>query len=441
MTSLQTNHEGNLVFAGCDTVKLARKYGTPLIVYDEDQIRQNCRRFKHYLRKYYGETSEVIYAAKAFISIAMCQLIEEEGLGLDVVSGGELYTALQAKFPIDRIVFHGNNKSEEELTMAVEAGVSRIVVDNFWEIQLLNSICRSLNKKANVILRITPGVEAHTHEYIKTGQIDSKFGFCLEGNQAELAVKEVIASPHLILRGFHCHIGSQIFIEKPYIAAAEIMIRFIKKIRDVYNVEIQELNLGGGFGIQYTKEDSPEELEIMLKSMSNKVIEMTESLNLSKPKIYIEPGRGIVGEAAITIYKVGAIKDIPGVRKYVSVDGGMTDNIRPALYGAKYSAVIANKVNEKPAEVVSICGKCCESGDMLIWDIKLPRIQSGDYLVVFSTGAYHYSMASNYNRLTRPAVVFARKGTDTLVIRRETYSDLVKNELDLRSAVENTRVS
>lgn len=429
MYSYETNSNGNLIFAGCDTVGLAEKYKTPLLVYDEGQIRNNCRRFKHTLEKYYGKESRVVYAGKAFLSLAMCELINQEGLYLDVVSGGELYTALKAGFPAERILFHGNNKSEEELQMAIRAGVGRIVVDNFLEIEFINSICSEYEQKADVMLRITPGVDAHTHEYVNTGHIDTKFGFTLENNLADRAVEEVLASPYINLKGFHCHIGSQVFIDEPYLLAAELMVGFIKKVVDHYGFQAEELNVGGGFGIKYTEQDSPEEPAVILKSLSTKILELVRTMGLKKPTLYIEPGRSIVGEAGITIYKIGAIKDIPGVRKYVSVDGGMADNIRPALYGSKYYAVIANKVKEEPREVVSIAGKCCESGDMLIRDIRLPEVEAGDYLVVFSTGAYHYSMASNYNKLPRPAVVFIEEGEDKLVIRRETYSDLIRNDV------------
>ncbi|MEC9488913.1 MAG: diaminopimelate decarboxylase [Halanaerobium sp.] len=429
MSEFATGKNDNFVFAGCDTVKLAEKYGSPLLVYDEMMIRNNSRRLKNTLKKYYGNQSRVVYAGKAFMSLEMCRLAREEELYLDVVSGGELYTALKAGFPPERILFHGNNKSKDELAMAIRAGVGRIIIDNFLEIEMLQRLCEEEDTSVDAMLRITPGVDAHTHEYVNTGHIDTKFGFTLENGTADRAVEEVLLSPQITLKGFHCHIGSQVFIDEPYLRAAEVMLQFSKRMEDRFGYRVQELNLGGGFGIQYTEDDTPEEPSVILKSIAAKVHELVAELGLEKPAIYIEPGRSIVGEAGITIYQIGAVKDIPGIRKYVSVDGGMADNIRPALYGSRYSAIIASKPTREPEELVSIAGKCCESGDMLIKDIKLPRAEPGDYLVVFSTGAYHYSMASNYNRLPRPAVVFASEGQARLVVKRETYSDLIKNDL------------
>ncbi|MGB9976227.1 diaminopimelate decarboxylase [Thermovenabulum sp.] len=426
--NLSINEKGHLEIAGVDAVELANTFGTPLYVFDEGLIRENCRKFKKELANIY-ENSGVIYAGKAFMTMNMAKIVEEEGLYLDVVSGGELYTALKANFPASRIFFHGNNKSYQELKMAIQYGVGRIVVDNFYEIELINDICKKMKKTVDILLRITPGIEAHTHDYIKTGQIDSKFGFGLENGHALMAVKTAVKMKTVNLIGLHCHIGSQIFETQPFKDAGIIMMELVKTIKDEFNYEIEELDFGGGFGIKYTKDDKPLPVKEYLEALVLSVREKAEEFGLKLPKLLIEPGRAIVGPAGVTLYTIGAIKNIPGIRKYVSVDGGMSDNIRPALYNAKYEAVIANKASKPLEEVVSIAGKCCESGDMLIWDINLPKVEPGDILAVFSTGAYHHSMSSNYNMLPRPAVVFINNKKARLVVKRETYEDLIKNEL------------
>lgn len=366
----------------------------------------------------------------------MFQLIEQEGLSLDVVSGGELYTALQAEFPAERIHFHGNNKSYEELEFALNAGVGCIVVDNFFEISLLKMLSSKLNKKVNVLLRLTPGIEAHTHDYIITGQEDSKFGFDLGNGQADKALQEVLDYEGFQVLGVHCHIGSQIFETDGFTLAIEKLFGHFKKWEESFNYFPEVVNLGGGFGIQYTSEDTPLAPEQYVTAMIEEVSkQMNRFEGRGLPELWIEPGRSLVGDAGTTIYSIGSQKEIEGVRHYVSVDGGMTDNIRPALYQAKYEAYVANKMNEKPAQTVSIAGKCCESGDMLIWDIELPKVTDNDYLAVSCTGAYGYSMASNYNRIQRPAVVFVENGEEQLVVKRETYEDLIKNDVPLKTNV------
>ncbi|MGI6425609.1 MAG: diaminopimelate decarboxylase [Tepidanaerobacteraceae bacterium] len=425
----RSNELNHLEIGGCDTVELVKKYGSPLYVIDEDYVRENCRSYKNSLMNLQKD-SEVIYAGKAFLTMEMCRLIQEEDLGLDVVSGGELYTAIKSGFPANRIYFHGNNKSYSELEMAVKYGVGRIIVDNFYELELLKDLAKNQqNKKIKVMLRLTPGIEAHTHEYIKTGQLDSKFGFGLGNGHALMAVESALSIRGLKLTGFHCHIGSQIFEKDPFKDTAKIMIKFAKTAKEQYGFETKEIDFGGGFGIKYIDNDKPLAVEDYISILYESVKESCKQYELPIPRILIEPGRAIIGEAGTTLYTVGAIKDIPGIRKYVSVDGGMSDNIRPALYGAKYSAVVANKVNNPLEERVSIAGKCCESGDMLIWDIDLPKIVPGDILAVFSTGAYHYSMASNYNMLPKPAVVFVKDKAARLVVRRQTYEDLLSNEV------------
>lgn len=425
---MHINSRGHLEIGGCDTVKIARQYGTPLYVIDEELLRRNCRSFYNGFKKDYPG-NEVIYASKAFMTTAICKIIEEENLGLDVVSGGELYTALKADFPVKNIYFHGNNKSSEELTMALEYNIGCIIVDNWFELNMLNELSFKMKKKPNIYLRISPGVEAHTHEYIKTGQIDSKFGFPLFNGDALDAIKYALTLENINLRGLHCHIGSQIFSYDSYKAEIDIMMNFLKKVKEHTGWEVEELDLGGGFGIAYVDEDDPQPIELIAREIMKSVEEYSTNLNIKMPRIIVEPGRSIIGNAGTTLYTVGAIKNIPGVRKYVSVDGGMADNIRTALYGAKYNAIVANKARKINLEKVSIAGKCCESGDMLIWDIELPQLESGDIIAVTCTGAYNYSMASNYNRLPRPAAVLVNNGESDLIVARETYEDLVKNDV------------
>ncbi|MBO8154897.1 MAG: diaminopimelate decarboxylase [Bacillaceae bacterium] len=418
----------HLIFAGMDTIDLAKKYGTPLYVYDVEKIRANARSFVQAFQKQ-EIPFQVAYASKAFSSVAMLQVAKQEGLSLDVVSEGELYTAIKAEFPAERIHMHGNNKSYDELKMALDYQIGCIVVDNFYEIEMLSHLTEKYNQDVDVLLRITPGIEAHTHDYILTGQEDSKFGFDLVCGQAEQALVQMLETEHLNVIGVHSHIGSQIFETTGFVMAVQKIFEELEKWHDNYMYKASVVNLGGGFGIKYTEDDHPKPLEHYVEALVKEVKNQVELRNLPLPEIWIEPGRSIVGDAAISLYTIGSIKEIPGVRKYVSVDGGMNDNIRPALYQAKYHGVVANRMDQPLAERVSVAGKCCESGDMLIWDLDVPDIQSGDILAVFSTGAYGYSMANHYNRFPKSAVVFVEHGEDRLVVKRETYEDLVKNDL------------
>lgn len=428
------NDKGHLEIGGVDTVELVREYGTPLYVYDVALIRQRARSFKETFEKY-GIKAQVSFASKAFSSVAMVQLADEEGLSLDVVSGGELYTAIAAGFPMERVHFHGNNKSREELIMALDNKIGYIVVDNFYELKLLETLCAEREQQIEVVLRITPGIEAHTHDYIMTGQADSKFGFDLQNGQAEKALQEAMQSSWLIMSGIHCHIGSQIFETTGFKIAVQKIFEKLYQWKEKFSFEASILNLGGGFGIRYTSEDDPKPASEYVAEIIAEVKQQAEHYGLNIPEIGIEPGRSLVGDAGITLYKIGSSKEVPEVRKYLAIDGGMTDNIRPALYQAKYEAVLANKPLEKTTEVVSIAGKCCESGDMLIWDLPLPEAGDQDILAVFCTGAYGYSMANNYNRIPRPPVVFVENGEARLVIKRETYEDLVRLDLSLRETV------
>ncbi|MGY0433341.1 diaminopimelate decarboxylase [Bacillus rugosus] len=432
-TSRQNQH-GHLEIGGVDALYLAEKYGTPLYVYDVALIRERAKSFKQAFITA-GLKAQVAYASKAFSSVAMIQLAEEEGLSLDVVSGGELYTAVAAGFPAERIHFHGNNKSREELRMALEHRIGCIVVDNFYEISLLEDLCQETGHSIDVLLRITPGVEAHTHDYITTGQEDSKFGFDLHNGQTERAIEQVLQSEHIQLLGVHCHIGSQIFDTAGFVLATEKIFKKLNEWRESYSFVSKVLNLGGGFGIRYTEDDEPLHATEYVEKIIEAVKENAARYGFNIPEIWIEPGRSLVGDAGTTLYTVGSQKEVPGVRQYVAVDGGMNDNIRPALYQAKYEAATANRINEAHDKTVSIAGKCCESGDMLIWDIDLPDVKEGDLLAVFCTGAYGYSMANNYNRIPRPAVVFVENGEDHLVVKRETYEDIVKLDLPYKTSV------
>ncbi len=422
------NENGHLEIGNVDTIYLARKYGTPLYVYDVSLIRKNCRSFVDAF-KALNVKAQVAYASKAFSSIAILQVVNQENLSLDVVSEGELYTALRAGFPTEKIHFHGNNKTESELKMAIEHKIGCIVIDNFYEIDLLDRLLRESDQSMDVLIRVTPGIEANTHEYIMTGNEDSKFGFSLSNGQADRAFQRLKNHPYLKFKGLHAHIGSQIFETEAFLQTNKLLFSKIAEwhASDQYIPEV--LNLGGGFGIQYTKEDRPLPHEEFIKKIVAAVKEEVEKLAIPMPEIWIEPGRSIVGNAGITLYTIGSQKDIPGIRKYISVDGGMTDNLRPALYNAIYEGVIANKANEQAIEEVSIAGKCCESGDMLIWDLPVPQIEAGDILAVFSTGAYGYSMANHYNRIPKPAVVFVENGKDQLVVKRESYKDVVQHDL------------
>lgn len=432
MNNMEVNGQNHLVIDGVDTVDIVNKYGTPVNVYDITLIKQKINAFKKAFKNYENKT-QVAYASKAFSSLALYELLAQEDVSLDVVSGGELFLALKAGFPKERIHFHGNNKSYEELETAITEQIGCIVIDNFYEISMIDELTTKHDAAVDVLIRVTPGVEAHTHEYITTGQADSKFGFDLSSGQVDVAIKQIKAIDKINMIGLHAHIGSQIFEVDGYQAVIEKLISKAKEWKDAYAFDLNVLNVGGGFGIRYTDDDSPLPLDEYALAIMNAVREQAELNGLELPEIWIEPGRSIVGEAGTSLYTVGTQKTIPSIRKYVSVDGGMADNIRPALYQAEYTGVLANRVSDASEENVSIAGKACESGDMLIWDITLPKPDQNDILAVFSTGAYGYAMASNYNRLPRPAVVFVEKGKDFLAIRRETVEDYLK----LENSIEN----
>lgn len=427
--NLGVNEKGNLTIGGIDTVNLAKQYGTPLYVMDEQAVRKACQRFKNSIDKYYGGNGLVCYASKAFSCMEMCRIVGSEGLGLDVVSIGELYTAVKAGFDVSKIGFHGNNKTNEELEYAVDVKVGHIIVDNISELLRLEEIAKSKNAKPDIMFRIKPGIDAHTHNFVKTGQIDSKFGFALETGEAFEAVKQAVTCENVNLMGLHCHIGSQIFDIAPFEEAARVMLNFIAKIKNELHYEIKGLNLGGGFGIKYLNEHDPVPFETYMEKTSEVVKSTCSELGISLPYIFIEPGRSIAAPAGITLYTVGARKEIPNIRTYVSIDGGMADNPRYILYQSEYEAIVANKATQERIEKVTIAGRCCESGDLIGENMPLQHAESGDIIAVCATGAYNYSMSSNYNRLQKPAVVFVNNGESRIAIKRETLDDIIRNDI------------
>lgn len=427
--NLSVNEKGNLAVGGIDTVELAKQYGTPLYVMDEQMIRNNLRRFHESMQKYYNGKGLVCYASKAFSCLEMCRIVASEGDGLDVVSIGELYTAVKAGFPMNKVGFHGNNKTDDELKYALDCGVGHIIVDNISELHRLEVIAKEMDRKPHIMFRIKPGIDAHTHNFVKTGQIDSKFGFALETGEAFEAVKEAIACENVNLAGLHCHIGSQIFDIAPFEEAARVMLSFIAKIKSELGYEIMMLNLGGGFGIKYLESHDPAPFETYMERVSEVVKECCAEYDIEQPFILIEPGRSIAAPAGITLYKVGARKEIPNIRTYVSIDGGMCDNPRYILYQSEYEAVVANKASEERSEKVTIAGKCCESGDLIGENMPLQHAESGDIIAVCATGAYNYSMSSNYNRIPKPAVVFINEGESRIVVKRETLDDIIHNDI------------
>lgn len=427
--NLTVNEKGNLAISGIDTVELAKQYGTPLYVMDEQLIRSACRRFKSSIDKYYSGNGLACYASKAFSCLEMCRIVASEGLGLDVVSIGELFTAVKAGFDVSKIGFHGNNKTDEELEFAVDNKVGHIIVDNISELLRLEKIAESKNAKPDIMFRIKPGIDAHTHDFVKTGQIDSKFGFALETGEAFEAVKQALSCENVNLMGLHCHIGSQIFDIDPFEEAAKVMLEFIAKIKNELGYEIKSLNLGGGFGIKYLNEHDPAPFETYMERVSETVKNTCQELHIDQPYIFIEPGRSIAAPAGITLYTVGARKEIPNIRTYISVDGGMADSPRYILYKSEYEAIVANKASEERSEKVTIAGKCCESGDLIGENMPLQHAESGDIIAVCATGAYNYSMSSNYNRLQKPAVVFVNNGESRIAVKRETLDDIIRNDI------------
>lgn len=424
---IETNAAGHLLIGGCDAVTLAEQFGTPAYVYDVTAIRAQFRAFSKVFAAHHAKYA-ISYASKAFATVAMYQVANQEHAHVDVVSGGELYTAQAAQFPMAHVSFHGNNKSQDELAQALAAHVGTIIVDNFHELTLLSALLKQQpTRRQDILLRVTPGISAHTHAYDQTGQTDSKFGFDVDSGQAKAAATQALANPQLHLLGIHAHIGSQIFAVTGFVAAAKRLLAILTDWYETLNFTPSVLNLGGGFGIAYTDADDPLPAEDFVAAILDTIAEA--DLPFATPAIWIEPGRSIVGPAGYQLYTVGSRKDVPGLLPFVAVDGGMGDNIRPALYQADYEAVAATEPHAPAVETVRLVGKYCESGDILINQAKLPHLEAGALVAVLATGAYGYSMASNYNRNPRPAVVFAENGQAKLVVRRESYADLTRNDL------------
>lgn len=427
--SVGVSTSGHLTIGGADCVELAKEYGTPLYVFDESSIVKACNDFKNSIDEYYDGNGKVLYASKAFSCKEMYRIIRSLGIGADVVSGGELYTASEAGFDPSDIMFHGNNKTVSELEYAVNAGVGRIVVDNIFELERLQVIAETADRTVSVLLRIKPGIDAHTHSFVLTGQIDSKFGFALENGEAMEAAVRCLEYKNIDLKGFHCHIGSQIFDTEPFEKAAETMIEFMADFRDKTGVSLPELDLGGGFGVKYVENDGQIPFDEFMKHASSALKKKASEREFPVPFVYIEPGRSIIAPAGITLYTVGSIKTIENIRTYVAIDGGMTDNPRYALYQSEYTIEIANKADKPKDFVATVAGKCCESGDLIQENAPMQTPSVGDTMAVLTTGAYNYSMSSNYNRIPRPAAVMVNNGVGRVIINRETYEDIIKNDI------------
>jgi diaminopimelate decarboxylase len=423
------NGAGHLQLGGCDSLALLQSYGSPLYVLDEQTLRRQCRRFIEEFGGRYHDVG-VLYASKAFANVAIARIVAEEGLGLDVVSGGELAVALRAGFPAERVYFHGNNKSAEELAMALESGTGRIIIDKVHELDVLEAEARQRGCKQAVLLRISPSVDPHTHAHTTTGILDSKFGFPIETGQAEEGVARAQRAEHLELRGLHAHLGSPIFELDPYERAIEVLIGFAAEMRSRHGFELREFSPGGGFAAQYLAEQPAPPLSAYAEVIVDSVRRWCAVRAMPLPHLTIEPGRSLICRSGVALYTVGASKDIPGIRRYVAVDGGMADNIRPAIYGARYEALLANRPQDVPDESVTIAGKYCESGDILIRDARLPRVGAGDIIAIPASGAYCLAMSSNYNCATRPAVVLVGDGEARLIRRRETYDDVIRMDVD-----------
>ena len=423
------NNQGHLTFGGADTVEIAREFSTPAYVLDENSIRENLREMQKALNENYENGGLVLFASKALSFMEMYRICKSENVGVDVVSGGEIYTAYKAGFDMEKVCFHGNNKTPDELKMAIDLGVGRIAVDNFYELNLLSEIALEKGKTVNILLRLKPGIDAHTHAFIQTGQVDSKYGFDIASGEALSAVKKALEIKNINLKGIHCHIGSQIFETEPFKLAASVMMNFIKEIKNEFGFEVEELNLGGGFAAKYLESDNPPGASEYIAEAAKTVNEEAEKLGIKVPFIMIEPGRSTVATAGITLYTVGSIKDIPDVRCYVSVDGGMTDNPRYILYNSDYTVVCANKADKARDFTATIAGKCCESGDLIQEHTNIQKPEHGDILAVLTTGAYNYSMSSNYNRNCKPPIIMVKDGVARLAVKRETYEDLIRNDM------------
>lgn len=425
-----TVKDGILQFAGQDTAKLAAKYGTPLYLMDEDKIREKCRAYKHAFEKNFGPSAQPLYASKACCFKRIYEIMREEGMGIDVVSSGEIYTALKAGFDLSKAYFHSNNKTDEDIRYAIENGIGYFVADNEEEVKAVEAEAARKGICQKLLLRLTPGIDPHTYEAVATGKVDSKFGTAIETGQAAEIVKFTLAQPHVELVGFHCHVGSQVFEEDIFERAAVVMLEFIAEMRDTLGYTAKMLDLGGGYGVRYVESDPYLDIETKVDEVAAAIKEACARLNLEIPEIHMEPGRSIVADAGMTLYTAGTVKKIPGYKNYVSIDGGMTDNPRFALYGSAYTCFLANKMDETCDFECSVVGRCCESGDIIQEHVMMPSsVGRGDIVAVCTTGAYNYTMASNYNRIGRPAIVMLSGGENYVAVRRESFEDLCRNDL------------
>ena len=422
--------DGVLYFADYNTSELAKKYGTPLMLLDEKRIRERMRTYKNAMETYFGVGSKPLFASKALSFVGIYQIAKEEGINTDIVSVGELYTAMKAGFPLENAFFHGNAKSDSDIKFAVENGIGYFIVDTYDELYAIDKIAGELGVVQKILLRLTPGIDTHTHAAIATGKVDSKFGTSIETGQAYEIVKEAISLPNISLRGFHAHIGSQIFDIKPFCDSADIMIRFVGEVKESLGFDTEILNLGGGFGVRYVESDPEIDYEENIKQISEHINSYCDENSLPKPTILMEPGRSIVADSGMTLYTALSVKEITGYKNYVAIDGGMTDNPRYALYGSSYTVLASNRMDEEASYECTIAGRNCESGDLIQENVKIPRVERGDNIAVLVTGAYNYSMASNYNRVPRPAVVLLGD-TDRVVIKRETPEDVSKLDVIL----------
>lgn len=428
-SNLKINEKGNLEFAGVDCTALAKEYKTPLYVMDENRVREKCRAYAHAMKKYFPQGSTALYASKALSFKDIYRIVDEEDMGVDVVSGGELYTAISAGINPEKIYFHGNNKTDDEIEYAIKCSIGHFIADCREELGKIDEFAKEEGIVQKILMRLTPGIDTHTYEAVRTGQVDSKFGTAIETGQAMELVKYALTLKNISLEGFHCHVGSQVFDGQTFCDSSDIMLQFIADVKKETGFSAKVLNLGGGYGVKYVDDDGDIDIEKTIGSVAEHIEKKCAELDVEMPIILMEPGRSIVADAGITLYSVGSVKTITGYKSYVSIDGGMGDNPRYALYGSKYSALIANKANEKKDFLCTIAGKCCESGDLIAEDILLQKPVRGDILAVLVTGAYNYSMSSNYNRIPRPPIVILKDGESRVAVKRETYADVMRNDV------------
>ncbi len=427
--NLSVNENNHLAFAGVDTVEMAKKYGTPLMLMDEAKIREKCTVYRKAMKEYFTTDSMPLFASKALSFKYIYKIINSENIGIDCVSAGEIYTAVQAGFPMEKAYFHGNSKTDDEIKFAINSGVGHFVCDSIEEVSVIDEIAGELGVRQKVLLRITPGIDPHTHKKISTGSVDSKFGVAIETKQAYELVEKTLKLENIELMGYHCHIGSQIFEYAPFADAARIMIKFIADTKEMFGYEAKELNLGGGMGVRYTEEDPEIDYAANIKGIADIIKELCAEHSVDMPKILMEPGRSIVADAGLTLYTAGYLKEITGLKNYISIDGGMTDNPRFTLYQSPYTVLLANRMNEEKDYKCTVAGRCCESGDIIQEDVLMPKPKRNDIIAVLTTGAYNYAMASHYNKVPKPAIVMIKDKEDFTVVQRETIEHMIATEV------------